>query len=144
MEIDPAYSLHHEATQEEVDLLWEGINEYNKTIGPMLDFPPYEPYRIVLKDRQNQVVAGILTRIYLKCMAVELLWVSQGMRNQGMGSELLGLVEAHANELGCTFIHLDTFSFQAIDFYRKLGFSVFGTLDDYPGGVKRYFLKKDL
>ena len=144
MEFDTAFSLQHEASQKDVDRLWEGIIDYNKTIGPMLEYPPYEPYRIVLKDGTNQIVAGILTKIYLKCIAVDLLWVSQGMRDQGIGSELLTRAEAYARNHGCTFIHLDTFSFQAIDFYKRHGFSVFGKIDDYPGGVERYYLKKDL
>ncbi|MEJ2551952.1 MAG: GNAT family N-acetyltransferase [Anaerolineales bacterium] len=144
MKLDRSYSFHEGASQEEVDLLWQGIIEYNKTSGPMLEYPPYEPYRIVLKDGQDQVVAGILTKIYLRCMAVELLWIDKELRNQGIGSELLHRVESHARELGCTFIHLDTFSFQAIEFYRKHGFSVFGLIDDYPGNVARYYLKKEL
>ena len=144
MEFDPAFSLQYEASQEDVDRLWEGIIDYNKTVGPMLEYPPYESYCIVLKDNANQIVAGILTKIYLKCMAVELLWVSQDMRDQGIGTKLLTRAEGHARDHGCTFIHLDTFSFQAIDFYIKRGFSVFGKIDDYPGGAERFYLKKDL
>jgi GNAT superfamily N-acetyltransferase len=144
MEFDSTFSLHHEVHQSETDFLWEGINEYNKSSGPMLKYPPYEPYRIVIKDQDNQIIAGILTYIYLKCMAVELLWVSQSMRDQGIGSELLRRVESHAKDKGCVFIHLDTFNFQAIDFYIRHGYSEFGRISDYPGEVERYYLKKEL
>ncbi|MDB5536981.1 MAG: Acetyltransferase family protein, partial [Devosia sp.] len=41
-------------------------------------------------------------------------------------------------------IWLDTFSFQARPFYEKLGYSVFGTIPDYPPGGARYFLSKTL
>lgn len=77
-------------------------------------------------------------------MFVEVFWIDEQYRGRGIGTELLNKVETHAKDVGCTFIHLDTFSFQAIDFYKKCGYSVFAVLDDYPDDIKRYFLKKHL
>ena len=85
-------------------------------------------YRI--KNKENEIIAGILTRIYLKAMFVEVLWVDEKYRKKGIGTELLNKVESYAKEIGCTFIHLDTFSFQAIDFYKKCGYSIFAVLED--------------
>ena len=45
---------------------------------------------------------------------------------------------------GCDHIHLDTFDFQARDFYEKNGFQIFGAIEDYPVGHKRYYLVKKL
>jgi hypothetical protein len=39
-------------------------------------------------------------------------------------------------------LHLDTFDFQAKDFYVKHGYEVFGVLEDCPEGHVRYFMKK--
>jgi hypothetical protein len=39
-------------------------------------------------------------------------------------------------------VWLDSFSFQAPGFYKKLGYSVFGTLPDFPKGETRYFFSK--
>jgi hypothetical protein len=39
---------------------------------------------------------------------------------------------------------LDTFSFQAPDFYKQHGYQVFGELQDFPSGHQRYYLKKQL
>jgi GNAT superfamily N-acetyltransferase len=144
MEIQKSLTVQYEASQEEVSILWEKMVEFNKDIGPMLAYPPYEPYRILLRNETNEIVAGILTKIYLKCMYVELLWVNKEQRGHQIGSQLLEEVEGFARENDCRFIHLDTFSFQAIGFYKKLGYTVFGILDDYPGGVERYYLKKNL
>lgn len=144
MEFNKSLTLHFEASQEDISYLWNKIIEYNKSIGPMLRYPPYEPYRIIVRDDKNEIVAGILTKIYLNCMYVELLWLSEELRGNRMGSGLLEKVEGYAKEKGCTFIHLDTFSFQAIDFYKKCGYIIFGTLEDYPEEVKRYYLKKYL
>jgi ribosomal protein S18 acetylase RimI-like enzyme len=59
-------------------------------------------------------------------------------------SALMREAEAVARENGCTGIWLDTFSFQAPGFYEKLGYTVFGTLADYPPGHSRFFLHKTL
>jgi hypothetical protein len=47
-------------------------------------------------------------------------------------------------KVGCTMSHLDTFDFQARDFYERNGYELFGALDDCPPGHKRYYLKKAL
>ena len=38
--------------------------------------------------------------------------------------------------------YLDTFSFQARPMYEKLGYSVFGTLEDHPQGHTQWYMKK--
>ena len=43
---------------------------------------------------------------------------------------------------GCTGVWLDTFAFQALGFYGKLGYSIFGELKDHPRGVTQYWLQK--
>jgi hypothetical protein len=45
---------------------------------------------------------------------------------------------------GCHHALLDTFDFQAREFYEKLGYAVFGSLDDFPRAHVRLFMKKAL
>ena len=56
----------------------------------------------------------------------------------------LGDVRLAASPRGLAGLWLDTFAFQAKDFYEKLGFSVFGEIDDHPRGSRRHFLMKRL
>ena len=58
--------------------------------------------------------------------------------------ELIKKVEEIAKQKGCGLIHLDSFDWQAKDFYLKHGYEVFGILDDCPPGHKRYYMKKIL
>ena len=66
------------------------------------------------------------------------------MRGEGLGTLLLEEVERVAKENGSHLIHLDTFDFQAKDFYLNHGYSVFGELEDCPKGHTRYFMSKVL
>ena len=77
-------------------------------------------------------------------MAIDIVWVDKQYRRQGLGSILLGEVEREAMEKDCHLVHLDTFDFQAKEFYEKNGYSMFGTLEDCPKGHNRYYLKKSL
>jgi hypothetical protein len=52
--------------------------------------------------------------------------------------------ETYAIEHCCTDAFLDTFSFQARPFYEKLGYRVFGTLENHPAGLHHYFMTKKL
>ena len=73
---------------------------------------------------------------------VDHLWLADELRGRGMGRELLRRAETEAIGRGCQHAYLDTFSFQARGFYERLGYELFGTLEDFPPGHARYFLQK--
>jgi ribosomal protein S18 acetylase RimI-like enzyme len=57
---------------------------------------------------------------------------------------MMQMVEEEARTAGCSCVHLDTMSFQALSFYEKLGYRIFGVLNGYADGVSRYYLVKEL
>jgi hypothetical protein len=59
-------------------------------------------------------------------------------------TKLVRAMEAEAVGRGCHSAFLDTFSYQARPFYEKLGYEVFGALDDYPRGLQRFYMRKRL
>jgi GNAT superfamily N-acetyltransferase len=75
---------------------------------------------------------------------IDLLFVPESMRGIGIGRKLMTLAEGEAVRRACRAAALDTFSFQARGFYERLGYSVFGTLDDCPPGHRRFYLTKRL
>jgi len=77
-------------------------------------------------------------------LQVSLVWLDEPRRRAGLGSRLLAALEAAAIERGCTQAHLDTFSYQARPFYERHGYRVFATLEDYPTGQQRFFMRKSL
>jgi GNAT superfamily N-acetyltransferase len=102
------------------------------------------PVAFFLKDEQGEVLGGLLGNIWAGWLHVATLGVAAPMRGRGFGRELMRRAEAYAIERGCTNAFLDTFSFQARPFYEKLGYRVFGTLEDHPAGHKHHFLSKQL
>jgi len=70
--------------------------------------------------------------------------VPEARRGEGLGAKLLAAAEDVARERGCGHAWLDSYGFQAPQFYLKQGYEIFGTLPDYPRGVERVFLCKRL
>jgi len=100
--------------------------------------------RIFIRDPQDRVVGGILADLFGGWAYISLLWIDEPLRNRGLGTRLVTMLEQEALRLGCTHAHLDTYSFEARPFYEKLGYELFATLEDYPAGHCKHFLKKTL
>lgn len=132
--------LQPESRQAVVD----GLVAFNRAQTP--DFEgEFATIGLLLRHPETGATDGGLTaRISFGWMFVELLFVPQRLRGQGIGRQLMEQAEAVAREKGCVGIWLDTFSFQAPDFYRKLGYAVFGEIANYPPGSSRFFLHKHL
>ena len=102
------------------------------------------PVAFFLKDERGEVLGGLLGNIWAGWLHVGTLGVAPPMRGRGFGRELMEQAEAYAIERSCTNALLDTFSFQARPFYEKLGYRVFGTLQNHPAGHEHYFMTKRL
>ncbi len=134
-----------ESNAEESDLIVDKIVEYNLSKVPLKQEIDFLWINRVIEDLKGEIVAGILSKMYCwNCLYIDTLWVKEECRKEGLGSKLLKEVEKIAKENDCHLIHLDTFDFQAKDFYLKHGFEIFGTLDECPQGHKRYYMKKNI
>ena len=104
----------------------------------------YRPLVLTVGDGDGHVVGGLWGRTAFGWLFVELIFVPQELRGQGIGAELMARAEGEAIARGCRSAWLDTFEFQARGFYERLGYRCFGKLNDYPPGFVRYFMKKTL
>ncbi len=103
-----------------------------------------ESLALLVRDDNDVILGGLYGRFFYQWLFIELLSVPDEARGQGMGSQLMKMAEDLAREKGCVGIWLDTFDFQAPEFYKKLGFSEVGQIADYPPGHRRFFLQKRL
>jgi GNAT superfamily N-acetyltransferase len=90
------------------------------------------------------VMGGIIGETHWNWLFINLLWIDETLRGQGYGHQLLQAAECEGRLRGATYAYLDTFSFQAPEFYQKHGYQVFGVLEDFPPGHKRYYFTKQL
>ncbi|EKY3117569.1 GNAT family N-acetyltransferase [Cronobacter turicensis] len=99
---------------------------------------------ISVNDAQGVLTAGLIGRSYWGCLHIEFLWVDESLRGQGTGAALMAMAEEEGRKRGCKRIFVDTFSFQAPEFYRKQGYEVYGVAPDYSADHSRFYFSKAL
>jgi GNAT superfamily N-acetyltransferase len=102
------------------------------------------PLAVLLRDGRGRVQGGIVGETFWGWAYIQLFWLPQAMRGHGHGTRLMQLAEAEARKRACIGMRLDTASFQAPDFYPKLGFELCGAIDDFPPGHRHYYYIKRL
>ena len=105
---------------------------------------PVRPRLLVipLHDDMGSVAGGFWGCTVCQWLHVQMLFVPEALRGHGLGASLMVAAETEARGRGCLGAHVDALSFQAAPFYRKLGYTVFGVLDDFPPGHRRLFFSK--
>ncbi len=95
-------------------------------------------------DHHGALIGGLLATRKGLWLFIDLLWVSEESRRSGLGSELIRRVLKEAVDMGCEQAFVDTYSFQALPFYQKHGFTLKMTLDNFPTtGIHRHYLTKE-
>lgn len=118
-----------------------GISEYNEQ---QAGDDKSQRVCFVLQSPDEKVVGGVIGIVYWDWFSLDLMWIEEEFRGRGYGHRLLTLAEDEARKRGAKNVHLDTFSFQASDFYKQHGYEVFGELQDFPAGHQRYYMTKQL
>ena len=122
-------------------IIGRGVGNYNKQ---QAGDDKFQRLCFVLQAPDQTIVGGVLGELYWGWLHIDLLWVKDELRGRGYGHRLLAIVEDEARQRGAKYAYLDTFSFQAPDFYKKHGYQIFGELENFPPGHQRYFLAKQL
>ena len=139
--VDDELIVERPPRAEDVEALGELIYAYNAASSGIDDG---EEFGIFLRDDDATLYGGICGWTWAGCTEIRYLWVHETRRGQGYGSRLLAAAEDAARERGCHTALLDTYSFQAPEFYRAHGYEVYAVVDDFPTGHQRLFLRKRL
>ncbi len=134
-------TIHDRVTPEEVAFLDGQIDEHNIA---RTGFDDGKYLAVWLRDEGDQVVGGLYGWTWAGWLEIKCLWIREDARGRGYGREMLLLAESEAIARGCQRAVLDSYSFQAPEFYQKLGYEVFGKLTGFPGSHTRYYLWKKL
>lgn len=138
-----SYQISYEAnpTSEDIQILNDGIMAQAKQKKGMkqLDF-----FAFFIRDEDGKIVGGCAGDNMYGGLFVGQLWVTEELRGQGYGSKLMQQAETLAKESGCHFIAVNTFDWEALDFYKKLGYYVEFERRGFDKNSIFYFLRKDL
>jgi len=126
--------------EEDINKVCESVREHN------LDFMENDFCQLAVfeRDATGNVIAGLVAKTYWERLDITYLWVSHECRGKGLSKKLLLLAENEALDRGCKFSQVDTFDFQALGLYQKLGYTIFGELAGYKNDHKRFYLQKML
>jgi len=122
-------------------IIGRGISTYNTE---QAGDDNYQHLCFALHGPDQEIVGGVIAATYWDWLYIDLLWVKKELRGRGYGHRLLTLAEQEARQRGARNAYLDTFSFQAPEFYKGHGYRVYGELEEFPTGHQRYFLTKEL
>jgi GNAT superfamily N-acetyltransferase len=133
------------------DLLRRRLLDANTAASPVLRAlrgTPGErelPLHVWALAEDGALAGGLAGHTWTTWLHVTYLWVEGRHRGTGLGSRLLSEAERVAREeRACLRSRLETWDFQAPDFYRKRGYEVVCVIPDYPPGVTEYTLTKRL
>ena len=138
---NPTISIQKQenAPSEQVDLLRAALRAYNQSAAGQ---SVHTSLLLTATTAQGEFVGGVYGKIAWQWLYVDLLWVHPNFRGNGLGRKLLTEIELAANKQQIFRYHLATASFQAPDFYQKLGYEICGKIEDLPPGHTNYFLQK--
>lgn len=131
--------------QEDRDYIRKKVIEHNAGKVPEEVKHPVKNVSYLLRDENENILGGITGTIFWRHLHIDFLWVDQSLRGQGYGEKLLQSIEEIAITNQCRLIQLDTFSFQAPEFYQKYGYEVVGVVEDHPAkDLQQVYLLKRL
>ncbi|MBP2098120.1 GNAT family N-acetyltransferase [Enterococcus rivorum] len=127
------------------------INEIEKHLSDLLDQDtknkgvefetPIKSEFAFVAYYQNEIIGGITAKNFLGEMKIELLAIRSDYQKQGVGGALIQKVKESARKEKCHHLLLNTFSYQAPNFYLKNGFEQLAKIDNFPKeGLSKYTL----
>lgn len=126
--------------QDDLQQIIAGLNEAN--VGRV---PPDDKRPLSILWRENgRLLGGLTGHTHWGWLYIKLLWVAPQQRGSSLGRQLMLAAESEARQRGCHTAFVNTFSFQAPTFYQKLGYTIWGQLEEYPAGHQRIYLQKKL
>ena len=129
------------ALEQDVSFIESRIEEYNNGQVP---YVPTEYLSACIKEN-DKIVGEVMAEVHFgSVLYIDILWVNEEYRGKGYATALMNHIENLGIEKGCKLSHVSTYEFQALGLYEKLGYTIFGFMEDAPLGYKDYYLQKKL
>ena len=133
--------IDHNPSQEDNAVVREGLISFNET---MTGEPRDKEFSIFLKNGSGKIFGGLKAFFDTESIYIDTFWIDEKIRHQGWGTKLLNAAEKEAAKNDCVFSLLDTWSFQAEEFYLKNGYERIGEVKNYWLGHSKISLRKKI
>jgi ribosomal protein S18 acetylase RimI-like enzyme len=134
-----SFTLHDELPPDAA-LVSAGLGDANLAAAPLHEV---RALACLARDAGGAVVGGAVGRTWGACCELQQLWVDPAHRRRGIGARLVREFERHAEARGARTFYLETFSFQAPELYRVLGYRVRLELSGFAPGVVLYVMVRE-
>jgi GNAT superfamily N-acetyltransferase len=140
--MEPKYELTDNPPPDAFQKLWSPLLAFNEqAVGNAKS----HTLAILLRDPGTEsVIGGLWGRSLWGSLFIDIMFVPEARRRNGVGTAVMRQAEDEAIRRACRNIWTETYAFQALPFYEKLGFVVFGRLDGPAPIFPRFFLQKQL
>ncbi|WP_445502121.1 GNAT family N-acetyltransferase [Microvirga sp. G4-2] len=124
-------------------IIRNGLTDFNRNAF-MPDLKTEDLAVVIRAVDSKTIVGGLWAHTSWEWLTIELIFVPESLRKQGIARNLIAMAEEEAVERGCHSAWLDTLNSEALALYERLGYERFGELKDFPKGSSRFFLQKKL
>jgi len=107
-------------------------------------YPEGQSVYLNAKDEGGNRLGGFRGEVYFHWLFVNVLFVEERERGKGLGARLLSEGEARAKAKGALHSRLETFEWQAPDFYLKHGYKEVLRIPNYYQRHSLSLMVKDL
>jgi len=129
------------ASNSERELTAQRLREHTeKLVGMSIS---HEPFGLLAHDGEK-LVGSVIGKIFFNWLHIDLFWVEEAYRKKGIGTQLMKGAYEYAAVRELSGIEVWTQSWQAPEFYRKLGYEEFAVLDDFTPGRKRHAFRRTI
>lgn len=130
----PSYELRQNIRQGFCDYAIEQTGMYG-----LIEAPSFFEIR-----EGDTYIGSVSLQLFWGQMQVKDLFIDENYRRKGYATKLMNHAMEYARSRGCKFIMLETMSYQAPKFYKKLGFTLEFIRKGFANGTSIYYFKKDL
>ncbi|MFK7805718.1 MAG: GNAT family N-acetyltransferase [Anaerolineae bacterium] len=139
------FELTTSPTAEDSKTISQGLIDFNHAM--VTDLEPQDAaieFSIFARDKDQTIIGGLRATCFWNTLHLELVWVSDQARGNGLGTMMVEKAEQFALQNGFEQALLESTDWQAKSFYEKLGYELIATIPNYPKGHACHFLTKKL
>src|ERR1041384_4462722 len=103
----------------DIETIYNGLVDFNS--GYFSDLNEIQ-CGIFVRQENGSIVGGLTGRFLYTTFHIQYLWVAKEYRFKGLGKTLMNTLESEVKPRGTLSLCVDTYTFQAPDFYKQHGF----------------------